>query len=774
MVEKLGDISFHKSAKKLPKNFLSNVKNHLHRELASQDPELIPLFPGYGTHYAYAYVGTPPQRQSLIVDTGSHFTAFPCDGCVNCGSHTDHYFSLKNSTTAKPMSCPAQPKGVCALSQTYTEGSSWEAYAVTDKLWIGDVEPAMLPGGDAFAVDFSFGCQTKETGLFRSQLADGILGLSRGDNTLPVQLKSQGVFSSSTFALCLRVGGGIMTLGGVDPRIHEKNELQYVQMTMPPGSDWFGVQVMDVTLRSPINKTDVPVHFNNTVYRQGKGAIIDSGTTDTYLPEVVAQRFKNTLKAMTGLTYTEKDFDLDAATIAKMPDIVFKIFAGPGKPNVEVVMKWTDYIDKVDDGKYNFRVYLTEKDGVVLGANFMQGHNIVFDTENKRIGIAKAVCNYEPFEPLVYDPDAPDEPEPWDRNSDVCDFVPYTECTARCDKDKPAYKSTGLQDWVNKCEIDTGDVDARPCSENCTNFKIVRGDPQCPDKPWTECSHACIKSRQAVPLTEPLKIGGVCNYQLQTATCYAGACPLNEGDYLLYIDMRVRVEPWKWSYVYTETFYAAMTKLFNLKINSIELLNDAGSEYTSGTKLHFKIRLKKRDYVDTIALHDAADRIVVAVRSADFGSRLVNALDDAGRTLDGNQINRFGWLFNEDIEVLSAIAMPIGEIRDPFGEVMKHMDDDAANNKMSSAEQIDLLLLGVAITAVLLLLLVLYLHMRLRHEHSLYEKDKGTLGKSGEALTKMWAQFTSGRGNNANSGAKREVEMSKVGLMKPIDEDLED
>lgn len=68
-------------------------------------------------------------------------------------------------------------------------------------------------------------------------------------------------------------------------------------------------------------------------------------------------------------------------------------------------MRWTDYIDKVDGGKYNFRVYLTEKDGVVLGANFMQGHNIVFDTENKRIGIANAVCNYEPFEPLVYGAD---------------------------------------------------------------------------------------------------------------------------------------------------------------------------------------------------------------------------------------------------------------------------------------------------------------------------------------------------------------------------------
>ena len=44
-----------------------------------------PLSQGYGTHYATVYVGTPPQRKSVIVDTGSHYTAFPCAGCANCG-----------------------------------------------------------------------------------------------------------------------------------------------------------------------------------------------------------------------------------------------------------------------------------------------------------------------------------------------------------------------------------------------------------------------------------------------------------------------------------------------------------------------------------------------------------------------------------------------------------------------------------------------------------------------------------------------------------------
>ena len=37
---------------------------------SSLSMELAPLYPGYGTHYAYIYVGTPPKRQSVIIDTG--------------------------------------------------------------------------------------------------------------------------------------------------------------------------------------------------------------------------------------------------------------------------------------------------------------------------------------------------------------------------------------------------------------------------------------------------------------------------------------------------------------------------------------------------------------------------------------------------------------------------------------------------------------------------------------------------------------------------------
>lgn len=39
------------------------------RTLAALDSEMTPLYQGYGTHFSYVYVGTPPQRQSVIIGT---------------------------------------------------------------------------------------------------------------------------------------------------------------------------------------------------------------------------------------------------------------------------------------------------------------------------------------------------------------------------------------------------------------------------------------------------------------------------------------------------------------------------------------------------------------------------------------------------------------------------------------------------------------------------------------------------------------------------------
>ena len=68
--------------------------------------------PVYGSdnlkyYFADLWVGTPAQKQSVIVDTGSDYLAFPCSYCAagNCGNHKDPVLDMSKDTAAKPMAC---------------------------------------------------------------------------------------------------------------------------------------------------------------------------------------------------------------------------------------------------------------------------------------------------------------------------------------------------------------------------------------------------------------------------------------------------------------------------------------------------------------------------------------------------------------------------------------------------------------------------------------------------------------------------------------------
>jgi len=184
-------------------------------------------------------------------------------------------------------------------------------------------------------------------------------------------------------------------------------------------------------------------------------------------------------------------------------------------------------------------------------------------------------------------------------------------------------------------------------------------------------------------------------------------------------------------------------------------------------------------------MHKVSDSIVMTVRSPDFGTKLVLALDTAAsKTSDLANLSRFGWMSGRDIEVLSAIAMPTSGVRATGGEEGPSTVDVAPGGL--TLQQTNLLLLGVALGALVLLAVVIYLHMRLRHAHALYEKDKGTLSQGGRALHKMFNSLassaaqgiaaTAGVQVGGHSSGDKEVELSEMGgLMEaPIDEDLED
>lgn len=81
----------------------------------------------------------------------------------------------------------------------------------------GDALEASTRGGAALSMPFVFGCQTYETGLFRTQLENGIMGLSFQDLTIVPKLKEAGKIQERVFSLCFTEDGGSMRIGGCVP-----------------------------------------------------------------------------------------------------------------------------------------------------------------------------------------------------------------------------------------------------------------------------------------------------------------------------------------------------------------------------------------------------------------------------------------------------------------------------------------------------------------------------------------------------------------------------
>jgi hypothetical protein len=415
------------------------------QEPAPTDPyQAAPLSQGYGTHYAHVWVGSPvPQRKSVIVDTGSHYTAFPCKGCHDCGEehHTDPYYDFSQSATFRPLPCQECKLGAtchrdqCIFSQSYTEGSSWEAFQAQDMFYCGgnNILASADQKSQQFSIPFLFGCQTAETGLFVTQLADGIMGMSAHDFTLPKQMFDAGRLERNMFSLCFRrelatskrgVTAGFMTLGGVDSRL-DMSPMVYARNIAASG--WFTVYVKNIFIRSnggqsATNILEADQHIlkiplDLSVVNSGKGVIVDSGTTDTYLHKNLAQSFVSVWKQVTGKDYTHSGIALSKSQLMELPTILIQCQAtshqgsiigspdgviglagrlDPSSPHdVLISIPATNYMEySPTTDLYTSRLYFTETRGGVLGANAMQGHNVVFDWQNGQVGFAESTCEY--------------------------------------------------------------------------------------------------------------------------------------------------------------------------------------------------------------------------------------------------------------------------------------------------------------------------------------------------------------------------------------------
>jgi len=418
-----------------------------------EDTNVDPLYQGLGTHYVDLWVGCPPQRQTVIVDTGSAATAFPCSGCNDCGTttHTDKLFQHDESTCFRPISCEDECllgkchdsdqsnstsllAPYCRVHRSYEEGSSWQAFESIDKVYTGGNHDMVDWTEEAAAFDLRFGCQTHLTGLFKTQLEDGIMGMKDDKFSYWKQMYDAGGIQQAAFSLCFskaptasRQGSeaGAMIMGGSDTRLHQTLMVYAQQSSTSEG--FFRLTIEKIHLRvgggeSIVSSSNTAIHksvFINTDDLNEGSIQVDSGTSATYLTKKLAVPFRSAWKSATGQDYGGDQFEVTTEEeMNALPTILFQLKpwkednAGkiPGitgedfdkfHPNSILVAfppsHYMTYVPKRATYVSHFSLTVRERKSQTLGANFLMGKDLHFDMDNGRIGFAESNCDYFGF-----------------------------------------------------------------------------------------------------------------------------------------------------------------------------------------------------------------------------------------------------------------------------------------------------------------------------------------------------------------------------------------
>ena len=99
-------------------------------------------------------------------------------------------------------------------------------------------------------------------------------------------------------------------------------------------------------------------------YNKGKGTIVDSGTTDTYLPVKTMKPFKDIFRAMSGMEYHNAQQSFTREALRKLPVVVYRLQAKDSEVPIDVEMPAESYSEPVGGDRFHFRIYLNEPIGM--------------------------------------------------------------------------------------------------------------------------------------------------------------------------------------------------------------------------------------------------------------------------------------------------------------------------------------------------------------------------------------------------------------------------
>ncbi|EQC28814.1 hypothetical protein SDRG_13495 [Saprolegnia diclina VS20] len=356
------------------------------RQLADGSFQVVPLRLDAGTHYTYAYLGSPPQRAPVVVDTGSHILAVPCAGGASFDVASSTTLTYPNCTSAaNTFQCAAcDVDATCHISQAYSEGGAWTGVVVNDVVALGDDNNASSP----YSTRFSFGCQKEITGTFPA--TSGVLGVADSATSFVRQLYADKKIDQNVFSLCLTSTGGTMALGtpvaAPDEPRRRLGALQFARMA-PNTNGWYELTIRDIRIGG--KPLDLSPRLHQSV-------VLDSGSPTSSLPSALRDEFDRSFKNAGLKKYRESDLTGGYARgqLSKMPTIEY-VFEGMEGEDVVLTVPPSRYLVQGETGRFASSIALLDDAPMgVIGADLMTNHDFVFDPDHHRVGFVPATCEY--------------------------------------------------------------------------------------------------------------------------------------------------------------------------------------------------------------------------------------------------------------------------------------------------------------------------------------------------------------------------------------------
>jgi len=327
-------------------------------------------------YYGEVAVGTPPQKFTVVYDTGSGNLLIPGENCVSSACQKHARFNMANSSTLKGMNCDG--------TEEEPNSDSWDELTITfgtghitgrcfqDKVCIGDLCPAV-----------NFVSSTEESSHpFASFSFDGVLGLALDsmaqsqEFSIMNRLVSNDLLKEGVFSVFLSDSDAEVseiTFGEVKKE-HLASDLFWVPVTAPSG--YWEVKIDDIT-------------FNNTPQHicEDCRVAVDTGTSQLAGPSDIVAKLRTMLSVAS-----------DCSNFDSLPKLGFVI----GNNILNLAPR--DYVDKAyscDLSLMSLDVPPPKGPLFVFGIPFLQKFFTVYDHKENKVGFAIAKHANEKAEALV-------------------------------------------------------------------------------------------------------------------------------------------------------------------------------------------------------------------------------------------------------------------------------------------------------------------------------------------------------------------------------------